>query len=82
MLVYFSDGDRFIDLDGFSYLASTYDTDKDALDDKFVIIGKPKYYGEIMELYRGTSRVCDRMIKDICEAYERGDKVFRTKRYD
>ena len=82
MLVYFSDGDRFINLDSFACLASVYDTQKEALNDEFTIVGKLKYNGEIMELYKGTSKVCDRMIKDICEAYERGDKVFRTKRYE
>ena len=78
MIIYFEDGDRYMDLDEFAYVASTYDSDRDAMEDKFSVIATFKRYDKVIEIYTGTSRVCDRLVKEIVNAYERGEKVLRV----
>ena len=82
MIVYFKDGDRYIHFEDFSYVASIFESTRDAMQDNFKVIAAFKYYDRELELYAGTSKVCDRLVKEMLAAYERGEKVFRVEPRD
>lgn len=78
MIIYFEDGDRYMVFEDFSYVASTYESTKDAMEDNFTVIAAFKYYNRVIDIYAGPSMVCDRLVKEMLAAYERGEKVFRV----
>ena len=74
MLIYFRNGDRFINYEAFAYIASVSDSEN-VTDDSFKVIGLLKNYDRILDLYQGFSAECDRVVKTIVESYRRGDEV-------
>ena len=77
MIIYFKDGDRYMIFEDFSYVASIYESDRDAMEDKFKVVAAFKNYNRVIDIYAGSSSVCDRLVREIVEAYERGEKVLR-----
>lgn len=78
MIIYFEDGDRYMNFEDFSYVASIYESDRDAMEDKFKVIAAFKHYNRVIDIYMGTSSVCDELVKVIVDAYERGERVLRV----
>lgn len=80
MFLYDENHEYLLDLDNFCQIASTYETEKDGMNDKFIVFGRSKYdFNVTLTIHQGTEKECDDYVKQIANAIDRGQEMLWIK---
>ena len=80
MFLYDENHEYYLDLSAFCQIASTYETEKDGMNDRFIVFARPKY--DVLHpitIHQGTERECDNYVKQIATATDRGQEMLWIK---